>query len=99
MVGTAPIILTMDTPVDAPYLTPKKNAMTFWLFGIWGMIGLTMIGTPVGNVAVLTKTLQTRSLAVIVAKLQSITTLQIISKKVKKRVDKCSTLCYNKYIK
>jgi len=85
MVGIAPIILTMDTPAVVPFPIPKKNVMIFCFSGIWGMIGLTMIGTPATNAVVLTKILQIRLQAVIVAKLLNITIQQNILRKSQKR--------------
>ena len=85
MVGIAPTILMMDTPVVVPFLTPKKNVMIFCFSGIWGMIGLMMIGTPATNVGTQTKTPQPRWQAVIAAKLLNTTIQQNILRKSQKR--------------
>ena len=65
---------TRDTLADAPFLTPWANAMTLLFFGMWAMIGWTMIGTPAKPAEIGTKKIPTKSQPAIAVKTQNFTT-------------------------
>ena len=74
MVGTVITTRTKDTLVDAPFLTLTQNVKIFLFFGIWGMIGLTMIGTPAQPAETGTKKTPTKSQPAIAVRMQNFTT-------------------------
>ena len=74
MVG---IVLTTQTKVtlaDAPFPILSQNATILLSFGMWVMIGWTMIGTPAKPAEIGTKKTPTKSQPAIAVRMQNFTT-------------------------
>jgi hypothetical protein len=62
------------TLADAPFLTPSQNVTILLSFGMWAMIGWTMIGTPAKPAEIGTKRTPTKSQLAIAVRTQNFTT-------------------------
>jgi hypothetical protein len=63
-----------DTLADAPFLTLSQNVMILLPFGMWVMIGWTMIGTPAKPAEIGTKRTPTKWPPVIAVRMQNFIT-------------------------